>query len=167
MLVCFDLMAPELLLEHLFNLICLNLVVYVPVLHVSFQGLCTMVFHPNNCTFDSLRPRNFPRKVNNLIIGSCCLINNWSYAINVTFLLTSTAKNRYWSIICTPQRPISLLFFQPPNALCHPLSPQGIMLHRPLSQIIPYCAPNMSLHSAGAAQSFCFHSIHNKIHDYC
>lgn len=41
------------------------------------------------------------------------------------------------------------------------------MLHRPLSQIIPYCAPNMSLHPARGLWSFCFHSLHNRIHGYC
>lgn len=111
----------------------------------------------------------FPEKVNNLIIDCCCLINNWSYTINVAFLLTSIAQIGHYGIICTLQRPISFSFFLLPSALCHPLSPQGIMLYRPLSQIIPYCAPNMSLHSAWGLKGFCFHlsSIHSKPYSYC
>lgn len=116
--------------------------------------------------FDSLIV--VPCEVNNLIIDSCCLINNWSYPINVTFLLTSIAQIGHYGIICTSQRLISFSFFLLPSALCHPLSPQGIMLYRPLSQIIPYCAPNMSLHSARGLKGFCFHpsSIHSKTYYY-
>lgn len=121
------------------------------------QSSCTVEFYWSNCTSYFSRWITLPCKVKKHY--------NRHLLSYETFLWTGTEQQRYsfGFQVHTPESSIFIyfifIFFLPPSALCHPWSPQGIMLHCPLCQIIPYCALNMSLPSAWGWRSFCFHSI--------
>lgn len=94
--------------------------------YMTFRWLFHTALH--NCTFDFW---DFSSCYNNF-----CHTKSWNSAVNRTFLLTITARIRYWGITSTPQSPIPRLSFLPHRALCQPVGPQGFMLLRPLGEVI-------------------------------